>query len=353
MYQRYVKVKGTARERGYQFGVQMKEQIITNYINQTEYYKNKEQFDYKKWEKMAERYVPMIEKWAPEVLEEMRGLAEGAEMEFDQILALTTAYEKSFARDQVSDKCTAFLAAPCATKDGKVIVGQTNDECFREWLYQLDVVVHHQEGKKEVLTYTHPGIPAYMGINNDGLCIMWTYIDNGVTGNGVPTNVIIRHLLELKTVDEAIKYLQEVPHDIPNQFSVADSSGKIACVECFPNRVYVKSDDVYLVHTNHNLFAEDEEEYTCSLTTVDRYEVMNKQVKENIGNIDVELAKEFFRSHERFPNSICSHPYPEKPWNKTVATMVFDLTEGEMHIAFGNACETPFNSYKFEHYYEK
>ena len=55
MYQRYVKVKGTARERGYQFGVQMKEQIITNYINQTEYYKNKEQFDYKKWEKMAER----------------------------------------------------------------------------------------------------------------------------------------------------------------------------------------------------------------------------------------------------------------------------------------------------------
>ena len=134
---------------------------------------------------------------------------------------------------------------------------------------------------------------------------------------------------------------------------MADSSGKIARVECFPNRVYVKSDDVYLVHTNHNLFAEDEEEYTCSLTTVDRYEVMNKQVKENIGNIDVELAKEFFRSHERFPNSICSHPYPEKPWNKTLATMVFDLTEGEMHIAFGNACETPFNSYKFEHYYEK
>ena len=107
------------------------------------------------------------------------------------------------------------------------------------------------------------------------------------------------------------------------------------------------------MHTNHNLFAEDEEEYTCSLTTVDRYEVMNKQVKENIGNIDVELAKEFFRSHERFPNSICSHPYPEKPWNNTLATMVFDLTEGEMHIAFGNACETPFNSYKFEHYYEK
>ena len=40
MYQRYIKVNGTARERGYQSGVLLKEQIITNYKNQTEYYKN-------------------------------------------------------------------------------------------------------------------------------------------------------------------------------------------------------------------------------------------------------------------------------------------------------------------------
>ena len=113
MYQRYVKVKGTARERGYQFGVQMKEQIITNYINQTEYYKNKEQFDYKKWEKMAERYVPMIEKWAPEVLEEMRGLAEGAEMEFDQILALTTAYEIICKRSGERQMYSVFGGTMC------------------------------------------------------------------------------------------------------------------------------------------------------------------------------------------------------------------------------------------------
>ena len=65
------------------------------------------------------------------------------------------------------------------------------------------------------------------------------------------------------------------------------------------------------------------------------------------------MQKNFLEVMRDFPNSICSHPYPEKPWNKTLATMVFDLTEGEMHIAFGNAYETPFNSYKFEHYYEK
>lgn len=350
MYQRYVKVTGSARERGYQEGEKLREQILTNYKNQTEYYKNKENFDYTKWEGIAQRYIPMIEKWAPEVLEELYGMAEGAQMRFEQILALTTAYEKSFARDQVADKCTAFMAAPKATKDNKVIAGQTNDECFTEWLYQLDAVVHHIDGEKEVLTYTHPGIPAYMGINNRGLCVMWTYIDNGVVGNGVPTNVIIRHLLELETAKEAVEYLQEIPHDIPNQFSVADKGGIFASVECFPNRVYVKWGDRYLVHSNHNVFAEDEEEYTCSKTTWDRYEVMEQMVEANCGNIDVEMAKEFFKSHERFPNSICSHPYADKPWNKTLAAMVFDLGEGVMNIAFGNACEVPYHKYQFERY---
>ena len=353
MYKKYVVVEGNAYSRGVQIGKELKNQISINYQNQTKYYRDKEDFNYRKWGDIAKRYIPAMEKWTPEVMEEIKGMAEGAQMELEQILALTTAYEKSFSRDMISEKCTSFLLSPKATYAQKVIVGQTNEECILEWMNELDTVIHHVDNGKESLIYTHPGVPAYTGINNQGLAVLWEYIDNGRTGDGVPTNAIIRHLLECANAGEAVEFLKMVPHDVPNEFGIADKSGKIVSVECFPNRVYVKSDDVYLVHTNHNLFAEDEEEYTCSLTTVDRYEVMNKQVKENIGNIDVELAKEFFRSHERFPNSICSHPYPEKPWNKTLATMVFDLTEGEMHIAFGNACETPFNSYKFEHYYEK
>ena len=350
MYQRYIRVNGNAKERGIQEGKKLKERIITNYRNQKEYYYNKESFEYIKWEEIAERYVPLIEKWAPEVLEEMRGMAEGAGIGFNQILALTTAYEKSFGRDQVSDKCTAFLASPLSTREHTTIVGQTNDECYMEWVYHLDVVVHHVDEKNECLIYTHPGIPAYMGINNSGLCVMWTYIDNGIVGNGVPTNVIIRHLLEYRNVNEAIAYLQEVPHDIPNQISVSDKAGNIACVECFPNKVYVKRDEKYLVHSNHNVFATNEKECTCSKTTWDRYEVMERMVKDKIGMIDVETAKVFFQSHERFPNCICSHPYPEKPWNKTLATMIFDLGKGEMHIAFGNACEEVFHTYRFEKY---
>ena len=82
MYQRYITVEGTARERGRQIGEQLRMQILTNYKNQVAFYKNSENYDYTNWEEMAARYVPMMEKWTPEVLEEMYGMAEGAGIEF-------------------------------------------------------------------------------------------------------------------------------------------------------------------------------------------------------------------------------------------------------------------------------
>lgn len=352
MYKRFITVKGNAYERGLEIGRQLKMQIETNYLNQTKFYDIPGGVSYAQWGEMAMRYIPLMEKWAPEVVEEIKGTAAGAEMDFHQILAMTTAYEKSFCRDAISDKCTSFLLTQNVTKNHHVIIGQTNDECYTEWLYQLDTVIHHIDNERETLIYTHPGVPAYMGINNDGLAVLWTYIDNGVTGNGVPTNVIIRHLLTLKSVDEAITFLREVPHDIPNQFGLADRTGNIVSVECFPNKVYTDYNPSFLVHTNHTVFA-DEPEHTCSKTTWDRYDVMKNQIESSVGNIDLEICQNFLRSHERFPNSICCHPYPGKPWNKTLAAMVFDVTEGNMHIAFGNPCENQYHTYHFDHYIQE
>ena len=36
--------------------------------------------------------------------------------------------------------------------------------------------------------------------------------------------------------------------------------------------------------------------------------------------------------------------------NKTLASLIFDLEQGQMHIAFGNACENPFYTFSFDTY---
>ncbi|MDL2248576.1 C45 family autoproteolytic acyltransferase/hydrolase, partial [Tyzzerella sp. OttesenSCG-928-J15] len=137
MFKRYVKVTGSPRERGIAIGKELKSEIMANYKNQVRYYKGKEDYDYAEWEEMSKRYLPMIEKWAPDVLEELKGMAEGAEMEFEKIIALTTAYEKSFDRNWISDKCTSFFVTGAASKGGKTIAAQTNDENLLEWRHEL------------------------------------------------------------------------------------------------------------------------------------------------------------------------------------------------------------------------
>lgn len=351
MYQKQIVVEGNAFTRGLCIGRELKQQIKINYQNQTKYYRDKEDFNYHKWGELAMRYVSAMEKWTPEVLEELKGMAKGAEMEFQEVLALATAYEKSFSRDMISDKCTSFSLTPKATYAQKTIIGQTNEECLLEWMHELDVVIHHVEGEREVMLYTHPGVWAYTGINNYGLAVLWEYIDNGAVGEGVPTNAIIRHLLNCKDVEEAVTFLKEVPHDVPNEFGLADKSGRIVSVECFPNKVYVGENDTYLVHTNHIVVAKEEKDYSCSVATRTQYKAMQEQIQGAMGNIDIEMCKDFLRSHEYFPNCICAHPSSERPWNRTMAAAVYDLTCGEMHIAFGNPCETDYQRLRFRRYH--
>ena len=350
MYVRYLEVCGKPYERGVQIGEKLKDGILTNYQNQKFFYQALENFNYEAWGKIAQKYIPLMEKWTPDVLDEVKGMAKGADIEFFKVLALTTAYEKSFGREDVSEKCTSFFVTGEATREGKTIVGQTNDENLREWRYERDVVIHHIDGDEEMLIYTHPGVPAYMGMNNRGLSILWTYIDNGKTGNGIPTNAIIRHVLSLKNIEEAVQFLQDVPHDIPNQFGLADRNGNLVCLECFPNKVYTIREKNTFVHTNHNVYALEEPDCTTGKTTRDRLGTMQQQIKDHWGNIDVELAKKFLSSHEGGTHSICVHPNSERPWNKTLAAMVFDLNEGIMNIAFGNPCEVPYQQYRFEKY---
>lgn len=351
MYQRYIAVEGSAYERGVQIGQKLRRQIEVNYLNQSRFYREKEDFSYNKWGEMAKRYLPIIEKWTPEVLEEMNGMMDGSGLPFEYVLALTTAYEKSFARDMVKGKCTSFMVSKPATYAQKVIVGQTNEEDYTEWLSALDTVIHHIDGENEVLLYTHPGVPAYTGMNNRGLAVLWEYIDNGKVGDiGVPTNAIIRHILNCANVDEAVEFLKSVPHDVPNEFGIADKSGRLLSVECFPNKVYVKETDSYIVHTNHIIVGTEEPEYTCSAATYDQYEVMERQILDHYGYIDVEMGQEFLKNHERYPHSICAHPTAERPWNETLAGVVYDLTCGEMFTSFGCPCENVFQKNRFRKY---
>ena len=351
MYTRYLKVEGDAFSRGKEIGASLKEQILANYANQKRHYDVMFNYDFDDWAKCCEKYVPILEKYAPETLSEIKGMAAGSELPFNQILALSTAYEKSFGCDQISDKCTSFSAYGEATTDGLMICGQTNDERMDEWAPELDLTIHHKsESNHEMMIYAHPGNVAYMGCNNKGITILWTYIDNGLKQDGLPTNIIIREALSKESYEETVKFIQTIPHAIPNYFKVCHRDKGATGLECFPNKVYTSVYGPTSAHANHNIFSPEEPDKTISWSTNQRQKNMTRLLQENFGKINVAVAKEFFKDHTDFPFSICTHPNRVRPMAKTLCAMVYDMGKGELHITHSNPCEYPYLLHKFDNY---
>jgi isopenicillin-N N-acyltransferase-like protein len=57
------------------------------------------------------------------------------------------------------------------------------------------------------------------------------------------------------------------------------------------------------------------------------------------------------RDHVNFSNSICNHAIDIKDpldREKTINSLVIDLTAREMHIAWGNPCKNPYHTYHLE-----
>ena len=152
------------------------------------------------------------------------------------------------------------------------------------------------------LIYTHPGWPAYMGLNHHGLSVLWQYIDTGErNAGGVPTNILIREMLAQETLDQALDLLHRSPRMVPNNFILTDSSRTVN-VEASPSRFTVLSVEgrgltgpplsfgayeppsSFVVHTNHVLFDQAMQDADIGIkhanTTVARYEAMRRMVRD-------------------------------------------------------------------------
>lgn len=377
--ERLITVSGNDFERGFQIGEKLGYSIRVNILNQIRHYDEMCNYDFKEWIEKCKEYIPYVQKYTPHTYDELRGTAEGAGLPFEQILALTSAYELAVAGGNIADKCTGFFAAGEYTEKGTAYCGQTNDEDFSEWIPFLDVVTRHQNTDgPSALVYSHPGIPCYMGLNNKGISILWQYIDNGERQFGVPTNCILREILFYEKLDDVVEYLKSIPHCIPNHYLVSSKTEGVASVECFPSGVFVRSSKTNICHANNVLTPEKldgcdkknplvyrnplsieemmQEAYDGALAGTPgvlewsylRYDRICELLEENKGKIDAEIAKGFFADHKYEPFSICSHPnFVNTRW-KTLASIVFDMEMEKMYIAFGAACEEEFYEFGFE-----
>ena len=352
MYHRSIIATGSSYTRGEMIGKIWRDSIITILKSNENAALSKDGMTLHDWLPHARGLVPFIQQHAPNTLEEMKGMAVGSDLSFDNILLLACAYEKWFDY-HTPEHCTAFAAMGEASKSTELICGQNNDECLHHWAAgQLDGVIHHRdESGLETLIYTHPGIPAYMGMNSAGLCLLWMAIDNGERAAGIPTNVLIRETLLCTTLEFAVEYIKKVPKALPNAFLLAQPDQGICIIECSPSLFYQEYSRDILYHANHILNEEmvvnDKKKDDPASSTISRYAVMGSLIEKYYGEIDIPVARKMLSDHTGYPESICAHPRADAIYSKTLASMIFHPKSGSMKIAFGNGCEMPYKTYSF------
>ncbi len=348
----FITVEGGAYERGYQYGSQCAELI--QYAAREAFPKLLKADTPEKLELLkdeAERYQPFIAEHANHLLDEMRGLADGAGITWREVLLLQTRPELANARHSrlnlLDHECTTIGVGGSRTQDGHPIVAQNVD--MSEELKDLGMVlrIYPDEGPS-ILTWTLAGVLGQTGINSAGLGRCGNVLFSGGWRLGVPTSVLFRLALEQETVDGVIELCKRVPRAKSNNFMVCDISGNLADIEMTVENqeVIYPDDDAVLHHTNHychpNLIAEDTEPNRRGTQARQaRLEVLTAESEGGV--IDVDAIMSYLGDHENEPQSICRHG---GDGGVTLASCVLAPARSEAYISLGNPCEVNYERYQ-------
>src|SRR5512137_2402164 len=105
-----VTVKGKPGEAGYQYGTKCREMIQKNVQLYFRLFQHYAQLDRVPAISLAKRFIPVIQAFDPAILEEIRGIAEGANLDFEELLAINTRTELMFPESLApGGECTSMV----------------------------------------------------------------------------------------------------------------------------------------------------------------------------------------------------------------------------------------------------
>src|SRR5258708_21261590 len=116
-----IDLSGTHREVGRQHGEAARSQIRDSIGYYRESFKKVTGLEWSEIKRNAPRWVPPIESYFPGITDQVRGIAEGSGVAFEEVLALNARGELSthnpFA-DEAEEGCSSYALLPQASGDG-------------------------------------------------------------------------------------------------------------------------------------------------------------------------------------------------------------------------------------------
>jgi isopenicillin-N N-acyltransferase-like protein len=305
---------------------------------------------------IAASVFPLVEAYSPDSAAEVRGTAEGAGVTPEQVMLLNARNMLSPADDAAAATsaggCTSVMVSAKASATRAPIAGQNWDNDPAMSPYSV-VLIRRPLGKPANMTWTQPGLIAYIGMNSSGLGVLMNALNGPSRSAGVPWYFIVRALLEQHDLAGAVAAAERAPRAITANAAMVTPGGAVD-IEVTPASVRVINEDNRgtLVHTNHCVHPQLTAFNQRYADRIFGQSVERKARAESIlagqgGAAGVETLKGILADHDGYPTSICRHPNadPLSGWQRSVVSIILEPSAGRMHVSRGNPCEAPFETY--------
>jgi isopenicillin-N N-acyltransferase-like protein len=379
-------IVGAPYERGRQYGAAVPHLIDHSIASYARLFAYRRGLDWAESQAAALGYLPVLREVAPDLLEEMRGIAEGAGHQLGEILALNVRTElmagigsgvvdpgwpAARARNRAAGvperpddgaapaagavpiddgECTTAAAQPSATATGATVLAQT-------WDWQGDqraaciLLRVRAGGEPELLTLTEAGILAKIGLNSAGVAVGLNLLRSAIDGRevGMPVHVLLRKMLQARGFAEARAMAEVAPASGSTSITLASADGGLVSLEITPAGVAeVPAQGGVLAHANHCLdagAAAGECPINPALTTTVERHGRAWELLHAGGALSVADFQAILRDHDGDPRCICRHPdmrLAPVDRGESVCGVVIDLGARVMHVAPDVPCTVAF-----------
>jgi isopenicillin-N N-acyltransferase-like protein len=365
---RLIEIGGPPYERGRQYGQQAAPEIakgIAHYAAQV----RQQKLSDADLMRIIRRYLPTIEAFEPRYVEEMRGIADGAGVEFHHVVMLNARTEviklaldpERFSRllgAEEPDGCTSIVVEPEAAAERRLIHAHNWDWKLESAAASIVLRIIDRDGPG-ILTFTEAGALGRFGFNSAGIAISANFLesDRDYTQIGVPLALIRRKVLEQSHLAMALRHVCTTPKSASNNIIVSHSGGGMVFdFECAPDEAFgVEPHAGLLVHANHwrspvALTKLRETGIAHSPDSLHRERRVSKLLGGKIGRLTVADIKTALLDDWETPWSLCRPPRPSALSNlsATVCTLVMQPSLGVMEVAMLPAIDPTFTQYTLE-----
>lgn len=330
----HVRLKGTHYAMGYQWGNALKEKGV-QLLSGVPFPITQDRIDYGK------ACTPVYTQHFPEVLDEIRGMAEGNGCSYEKLVAVLFSMYCIIP----AAHCSCFAAA---TEDGGILFGRNSDFLTSIEKLYMNTLYTFSGGSCSFNGNTTAFVQMEDGMNEHGLAVGLTSVAPLGIQPGINAGMLVRLFLEkCTTVQQVEELLRKTPLATSQTIIAADAQGNAALFECSPQKTqvqYVTKSTPFVCSVNLFYLPEMLEINNPPADTwqaEERYKTMHTYLSAHQGRMNSAKAEGLLAGREGF---ICQ--YDRKTGKDTVWSVVYNPLQKTILRVEGNPARKPFQQDK-------